>query len=151
MTFKAVLAIVFMVGCTSSMSTPDGATGAHKTLTWDADGAHRTGEPLAGASLLQGVLVVSGNDTNGYGIAFSVTATTPGTYDLTHYSGTSFTYTDHTNSWAISTTGGGTGSVVITAFTPTYVTGTFTANPVPTGSATGMPAITNGVFDLVVN
>jgi hypothetical protein len=149
---KALVMIAGLWGCTSSSTTHvDGATTtAGHTLTWDVDGTHYIGGPQSGASTIQGVIVVSGQDSNAHAVMFSVMATAPGTYDLTHYPGTSFNWSDHTNSWTISTTGGGTGMVVITKLTATEVAGTFVANPVPTGSATGMPAVTNGAFDLAL-
>ena len=164
----ALFAAAFLVACDNNASGPSigigtsgggsgsGSGGAKGTLTARIDNGTWTATTGVSASLTAGVLSVSGADPT-YSLAFTVAATTAGTYVIPGPAGvqagnsavlTAFQSGASNAAWTANATGG-TGTVMITSLSTSAVSGTFSFLMVPSSTSTSdTRSITNGTFSI---
>jgi hypothetical protein len=131
-------------------------SGSNRTLSARIDNGTWTATTGVTASLAGGVLSVSGADPT-YSLAFTVAATTAGTYVIPGPAGvqggnnavlTEFQAGAGNAAWTANATGG-TGAVMITSLSTSAVSGTFSFLMVPSStSASDTRSITNGTFSI---
>jgi hypothetical protein len=139
-------ATVSDLGTSTNLVTNGHFSATVNGTAWSALGRVPVTRPTANS-----VGMLAGSTT--YGMTFTIlNITGPGTFSLNNApsNGNQVIASNINQSgWATGQTGG-TGSVVITAFSATHIAGTFSfdATPIPGTPATGTLHVTNGSFDL---
>ena len=110
-------------------------------VEWTAVSAQATGTG--------GIVAIGAADLAGVSFGFAFQGAAPGTYVIVPGNPNNATYTEGSNAWAASGTGGGSGTMTITTLTGERVAGTFSfqVNAVGTQTPTTV-SLTNGVFDI---
>lgn len=140
-----------LLACSGSDDDPAGPNPpANGSLSAMVDGQQWTATTIAANYLGQiGALVIAGSDAAGIGLAFTVPADAPGTYDLQATPGMNSSLTVGGEGWlAVAATGSGT--VTITTLTAGRAVGTFSFVLVADDGGTTPQArsVTSGQFDV---
>ena len=147
----AVVLLLHASGCVTSPSPTStsgrwcGSGGSYGTMSATIDGTVWTASRMAVPFSAMGSLEVNGSDC-AYFLGFVVNGVNgPGTYPVfaVNYLPDPFTAGP---TWSVTSVGGGSGTVTVTALTSTTVSGSFAFSLVPDQGASGTKVITNGSF-----
>jgi hypothetical protein len=147
---KVITNGVFNVTFTVPPTLPPGAGAVNGTISASVDGVAWRGAVSARATTTNGLVSITGQDTDTRLISLAFFASGPGTVSLNYPNPSHGSMNLGGQFWDTATFPGGTGSVVVTTITATRVTGTFSMTMQPSQTNTNpRPAqVTNGQFDL---
>jgi hypothetical protein len=146
---KVITNGVFNVTFSIPPTLPPGAGTVNGTITASVDGVAWRGSVSARATTTNGIVSITGQDTDTRLITIAVFANAPGTISINFGSPSNAAMYLGGQQW-FTALPGGLGSVTVTTLTATRVTGTFTMTMQPSQTNTSpRPAqVTNGQFDL---
>jgi hypothetical protein len=151
-TLAVMSLLLFVAGCGGSDNPAgpnDPAGGGSGPMSARIDGAQWNAQmAFAVGSASGSVIAVSGADITGRAVGVAWLDEGLGTYTIGPTTPANGVLNEGTGSWT--TTGQGSGTIVVTTRTPTRVAGTFTltVGAIPNTTATGTRNITNGVFNV---